>query len=371
MSRIMLPGRLFSLSALLFCAHLSWAAVTVSNVAVVQREGTKIVDITYDVAADVATVTVSVVVQDGGTDIGATSFSGDVGRISTGTGKHIEWDAGADWNGNVATLTYTITADDTPPSEFVLIPAGTNSGTDPDFGAYSLTVDAFYVGRYEVTKEIWDEVRAWAVNHGYTDLPKGGHKGANHPLYNVNWYNVVKWCNARSEKEGRTPCYTVFEEVYRTGLCGNVSCNFSASGYRLLTDTEWEYAARGGLSGKRFPWGNAITHDRANYNSNASYSYDVSLTRGYHPTYDDGVYPYTNPVGAFAANEYGLYDMAGNLCEWCWDWSPGYNGSRRLVRGGAWNYSAKDCRAGNLGNSGPAGGVSHIGFRICFAAPDR
>ena len=77
----------------------------------------------------------------------------------------------------------------------MLIPAGTNSGIDPDFGVYSLTVSAFYLSRYEVTKATWDDVQAWAVDSGYTDLPAGGGKGQTHPVHSVNWYDVVKWCS--------------------------------------------------------------------------------------------------------------------------------------------------------------------------------
>ena len=86
-------------------------------------------------------------------------------------------------------------------SEFVLIPAGTNSGTDPDFGAYSLTVaEAFYMGRRELRWDKWQAVRAWAVNNGYDLDDVGAGKAADHPVHSVSWYDVVKWCNARSEQ---------------------------------------------------------------------------------------------------------------------------------------------------------------------------
>src|SRR5207249_694540 len=100
--------------------------------------------------------------------------------------------------------------------------------------------------------------------------------------------------------------------------------NWAANGYRLPTEAEWEKAARGGLSGQRFPWGNTIDWSHANYYSFWSggahvYSYDLAPTSGPDPAFFDNVYPYTSPVGSFGANGYGLYDMAGNVFEWCWD----------------------------------------------------
>jgi formylglycine-generating enzyme required for sulfatase activity len=321
----------------------------VSSIRASQREGTKLVDIWYDVAdSDGDRLTVALAVTDNGAAVASASLSGDVGAgVAPGKGKHVVWNAGNDWAGKFsASVRVAITADDgrTPavPAGMVLIPAGTNSGIDPDFGAYSLSVSAFCMDATEVTKAKWDEVRSWAVSNGYGFDNAGSGKASNHPVHTVNWYDCVKWCNARSQKEGRTPCYTVSGSVYKTGQ-SEPDCNFAATGYRLPTKTEREYAARGGLSSKRFPWGDTITHSQANYYSSSGYSYDVSSTRNFHPTYAKVEYPFTSPVGAFAANGYGLYDMAGNIIEKC-------NDAGGLFCGGGWSDVANSarCRASNF-----------------------
>ncbi len=248
----------------------------------------------------------------------------------------------------------------------VRIPAGTNSGIDPDHGVYSLTnASAFYMDRTEVTKAQWDVVYVWAVANGYSFENVGSGKAANHPVQGLNWYDCVKWCNARSQKDGRTPCYTVDGSVYKTGR-GSPMTNLAASGYRLPKVMEWEYAARGGLSGKRFPWGDIIDHTRANYysewnNGVPRYSYDQGYS-GHDTRYATGGTPYTSPAGAFAANGYGLYDMAGNVDEWCYEaysWDTAiYNG------GGNWSDSACYVTCANMGLDGALN--SSIGFRaVC------
>lgn len=230
------------------------------------------------------------------------------------------------------------------PEGMVEIPAGTNSGTDPDYGPYSQTVERFYMDAMEVTLLDWVTVRNWTINNGNAyDLDNVESKGTLHPAHSMNWYDAVKWCNARSEMEGRTPCYTVGGSVFRTGQAVP-DCDFDANGFRLPTPDEWEYAARGGLQDKRFPWGDTITHHDANYDSDPAYDYDVSTTRGPHPDYYDGDFPTTCPVDTFSANEYGLYCMSGNIREWVWQNSSTYG----LTKGGSWGDEADHlrCRQG-------------------------
>jgi sulfatase modifying factor 1 len=268
---------------------------------------------------------------------------------------------------------------------FELIPAGsfqmgdaTGVGYDNERPVHTVNVSAFYMGKYEVTKELWDSVRAWGLNNGYTDLAVGASKGANHPVHSISWYDIVKWCNSRSEKDGAIPCYTVGEATYKAGERNDVVCNWAASGYRLPTEAEWEKAARGGLSGKYFPWGDTISHSRANFYNGGSEDYETGTT-GFHPTWshnDDGNWPYSSPVGIFAPNGYGLYDMAGNMCEWCWDRFGSYGagaqtdprgasaGSSRVYRGGSWYSGALICRAANRYDFLPDGRGDDFGFRL-------
>ncbi len=375
-----------------------WAAdPVVSNISAVQRAGTKLVDITYDVTADTPTVLVGLEISnDGGQTftVPAVTTSGALGSgITTGTGKVITWNAGVDWNGRPSSqLRFKVVADDLRGS-LVYIPAGlfTMGRTSGESGSsappVSVTVSQFSMGKYEVTKAEWDEVRTWAVNNGYTDLASGNGKANNHPVQDVSWWDVVKWCNARSQKEGFTPCYTLSGSVMKTGTTAP-DLNWAANGYRLPTEAEWEKAARGGVSGKRFPWGtNTISHSQANYQASSSFSYDASgSVNNYHPTYATGSKPYTSPVGIFAANGYGLYDMAGNVFEWCWDWygeSTYVNnatdprgpdsGTDRVYRGGCWSgYGVVEyCRASGRSYYSPSNSDQRTGFRVVRRLDNR
>ena len=271
------------------------------------------------------------------------------------------------------------------PEGFALIPAGEFQMGDAldrmaDAPVRLVQISAFYMAKHEVWKVMWDTVQAWGLAHGYGGwfgLPAGEAKAANHPVHSLKWYDAVKWCNTRSEMEGLTPCYTVGGTVYRTDRSDAVVCNWEANGYRLPTEAEWEKAARGGLIGKRFPWGDTISHGQANFRNVGRETYQTG-TSGCHPTYKMGGDPRTSPVGSFVANGYGLYDMAGNVWEWCWDWySRGYaasmpntnphgpsSASHRIARGGSSRLDASYCRTAMRFGAYPFATGYGIGFRF-------
>jgi formylglycine-generating enzyme required for sulfatase activity len=206
----------------------------------------------------------------------------------------------------------------------------------------------FYMGKYPVTQGEYKAVMG--TNPSYC-------KGAGLPVENVSWYDAVAYCNARSKKEGRSPAYTIKGE--------DVSWDRSADGYRLPTEAEWEYACRAGTT-TPFNTGDNITTAQANYDGNSPYNGNAK-----------GQYrKKTTPVGHFPPNAWGLYDMHGNVWEWCWDWYGDYpsgaqtdpsgasSGASRVIRGGSWDYYAQVLRSAYRFNRGPSGRFIRVGFRL-------
>ena len=270
------------------------------------------------------------------------------------------------------------------PTGMVLIPAGSfEMGENIDFNtgatAHTVTLSAFYLDKYEVTKAVWDDVYTWATANGYTFDNAGTGTAANHPVQTVSWYDVVKWLNARSAKEGLTPVYYTDSgqaTVYQTGQVAVTveAVKWSANGYRLPTEAEWEYAARGGTT-TRYYTGNCISSDtQANYDGIAQfYGCPTGQSRGA-----------TTVGGSFPANPWGLYDMAGNVWEWTWDRYATYSASAvtdpqgpatgtgstsRVIRGGSWINIADLLRSFSRTLTAPSGWGSAIGFRSALSKP--
>ena len=370
------------------------APPAITNLSAAARSGTNLVDISFDVEdadADELDIAVRVTVDGGG------NYAVPVNSLSAGTnpgypkitfaagetqktGVQIVWDAGADWSGNFSDNTQVrVTADDSsdpPPAPpgMALIPEGAftmgqANGNINEVPVHSVFVSDFYLDKTEVSKALWDQVYTWALANGYEFENPGMGVADDNPVIFINWYDSVKWCNARSEMEGLAPAYYIdqnrtAEAVYRTGKLdlAATDVNWDANGHRLPTESEWEKAARGGLEGKLFPWGDEATGADCNFvaSGDAFEGAEIQTTTvGY---YDGNQLP----AGPDRANGYGLYDMAGNVWEWCWDWVSGaddynYPGATlqdtrglektplredRVARSGSWNFPAEDSRCG-------------------------
>lgn len=204
------------------------------------------------------------------------------------------------------------------PEGFVLV-----EGKTYDQDGYQWT--SFYISKSEVTQEQWESLLGRNPSN---------FKGSNKPVESVNWYDVIEFCNKLSEKKG-------FQKAY-SGSGGNILCDFKANGYRLPTEAEWEYAAKGGSQSKGFEYSGSDDIDAvAWYLSNSASS--------------------THEVGTKQSNELGLYDMSGNVEEWCWDV---YSKSYRVLRGGGWDSDSGYCRVANRGRDDPDKKYNFRGFRL-------
>jgi formylglycine-generating enzyme required for sulfatase activity len=219
-------------------------------------------------------------------------------------------------------------------------------------GTSDVTVSTFYMSETEITQ------------HQYTivtgNSPSQLTGSTSRPVENVTWYDAVEFCNGLSTLEGLTPVYTIAGRSPQSGYpitSAVVTMNLANDGYRLPTEAEWEFAARGGNSTNGYTYsGSNSIDDVAWYSANSSGT--------------------THPVAGKAANELGLYDMSGNVWEWCWDWSDYYptgaqinptgasSSLKRVGRGGGWNGDAAHGGSADRLCFSPVISDYAIGFRV-------
>ena len=261
------------------------------------------------------------------------------------------------------------------PEYFVKVPGKSIEGTEswtPSSNVFisgrKLEIKQFYMSDHEVTRAEYKEVMGSLPDGMVKAFDKDGHEltgddAGKNPVNQVSWYDALVYCNKRSMKESLTPCYTINGKTNHDDwgavptsinfTWNAATCDFEANGYRLPTEAEWEWAARGGES-----------HTYAGSNN-----YD-EVAWCYENTHNTG----TRDVKTKNANGYGLYDMSGNVWEWCWDWyenisnatpnTGASSGSGRCFRGGSWSYYAYDAGVANRDSRSPYYRSYILGFRL-------
>lgn len=255
----------------------------------------------------------------------------------------------------------------------LLVPGGTfemgdvfDDGDAWEKPVHTVTLSDFYIGKTEVTFAEYDIFCSATGRKKPSDAGWGRGK---RPVINVSWYDAVAYCNWLSERQKLKKVYTISKDT--------VTADWSADGYRLPTEAEWEYAARSG--GKRVRFGNGKDVADPSEINFAGSAPKTNYSRM-------GVFrEKTVPVGSFQPNDLGLHDMTGNVWEWCWDWlgenyytksasdnpngpSSGY---RRVLRGGSWGNPPDNVRVAYRNGRDPSSGDFDYGFRIARSAPGK
>ena len=211
--------------------------------------------------------------------------------------------------------------------------------------SHTVTVNSFIMGTSEVTQELYESVM---------NANPSTQKGKKLPVETISWYDALKFCNELSKKEGLTPCYS--------GSGTYIKCNFKANGYRLPTEAEWEYAARGG-------------------NVKSPYEYSGSDNAAEVAWYSGNSNAKTHEICLKSPNALGLYDMSGNVWEWCWDKYGSYEmieqdnpkgaetGIYRVTRGGGSNSSTLECAVLRRGSYNPSHTQKNLGLRLVRSIP--